>query len=86
MKEKIEKFDNSNILIDTNDKLPNDGLKNVVILAIDVIKDDITFYPRLFLKKALFVKYVWWDEDACQEMREKMVPISKVKNLCKVGR
>ena len=54
MKEKIEKFGNSKI--DKNDKFPNDSLKNVVILTIDVIKDGNKFYPRLFLKKILFVK------------------------------
>ena len=56
MKEQIEKFDNSKVLIDTNDKFPNDSLKNVVILTTDVIKDGNKFYPRLFLKKILFVK------------------------------
>ena len=35
IKEKIgtEKFDNSNILIDTDDKLPDDTLKNVILMT-----------------------------------------------------
>ena len=51
IKEKIgiEKFDNSNILIDTDEKLSNDiTLKNIVILMTCVTKDDAKFYPQLF--------------------------------------
>ena len=53
----IEKFDNTKILIDTDDKLPDDiTLKNVVILITCVIKDNGKFYLQIFLEKALFVK------------------------------
>ena len=42
----IEKLDNTKILIDTDDKLPDDiNLKNVVILMTCVIKYDGKFYP-----------------------------------------
>ena len=38
----IEKFDDTKILIDTDDKLPDDiTFKNVVILMTCVIKDDM---------------------------------------------
>ena len=37
----IEKFDNTKILIDADDKLPNDiTLRNVLILITCIIKDD----------------------------------------------
>ena len=37
----IEKFDNTKILINTDDKLPDDiTFKNVAILITSVIKDD----------------------------------------------
>ena len=53
----IEKFDNTKILIDTDDKLPDDiTLKNVVILITCVIKDNGKSYLQIFLEKALFVK------------------------------
>ena len=52
----IEKSGNTKILIDTEDKLPNDIiLKNVAILITCVINDDNKFYRQLFLGKALFV-------------------------------
>ena len=42
----IEKLDDTKILIDTDDKLPDDiNLKNVVILMTCVIKRDGKFYP-----------------------------------------
>ena len=45
----IGKFDNTKILIDTDDKLPNDiTLKNVAILITCVIKDDGNSYPQMF--------------------------------------
>ena len=51
----IEKFDDAKILIDTDDKLPNNiTLKNVVILMTCVMKDDDNFYSLIFLEKALF--------------------------------
>ena len=42
----IEKFDDAKILIDTDDKLPdNITLQNAVTLMTCVIKDDGKFYP-----------------------------------------
>ena len=53
----IEKFDDTKILIDMDDKLPNNiTLKNVVILTTCVIKDDGKCYPEIFFEKAFFVK------------------------------
>ena len=53
----IKRFDDSKILIDTDEKLPDDiSLKNVVILMTCVIKDDSKCYPQIFFKEALFVK------------------------------
>ena len=53
----IKRFDDSKILIDTDEKLPDDiSLKNVVILMTCVIKDDSKFYPQTFFEEALFVK------------------------------
>ena len=50
----IEKFNDTKILIDTDDKLLDDiNLKNVVILMTYVIKDDGKFYSQLFLEEAL---------------------------------
>ena len=51
----IEKFDDAKILIDTDDKLPNDTtLKNVVILIACVIKDSDKFYPQIFLEEVFY--------------------------------
>ena len=45
----IEKFDDTMILIHTDDKMPDDTtLKNVVILITCVIKDDGKFYAKYF--------------------------------------
>ena len=53
----IKNFDDTKILIDTNDKLPGYiTLKNVVILITCAIKDDNKFYSQIFLGEALFVK------------------------------
>ena len=50
----IDKFDNTEFLIEADDKLPdNITLKNVVILMTCVIRDDGKFYPKLLLKEAL---------------------------------
>ena len=50
----IEKFDNTNILIGTDDKLPDDiTFRNVVTLMAFNIKDDSNFSPQLFLEEAL---------------------------------
>ena len=52
----IEKFDETKILIDKDDKLPDDiTLKNAVIFMTWVIKHG-KFYPEIFLEDALFVK------------------------------
>ena len=52
----IEKFDDA-ILIDANDKLPNNiSLKYVVMLMTCAIKKDDKFYPQIFLEEALYVK------------------------------
>ena len=51
----IEKFDDTNILIDTDDKLPHYiTLKNFVIIMTSVVNDDHEFYLQLFLEKALY--------------------------------
>ena len=48
----IEKFDDTKILTDTDDQLPDDiTFENVVILMTCVIKDDGKFYPQLFLER-----------------------------------
>ena len=45
------------ILIETDDKLPNDiTFKNGVILVTCVIKGVSKFYPQLFLEKALLAR------------------------------
>lgn len=50
-----EKYDDTNILIDTDDKLLNYiTLTNVVIIMTSVVKDDGKFYSQLFLEKALY--------------------------------
>ena len=42
----VEKFDNTKILIDTDDELPDDiTLKYVVISMACIIKDENKFYP-----------------------------------------
>ena len=53
----IEKFDNTKIFIDADDKLSNDIIfKNIVMLITCVITDDNKFYLQLLLEEALFVK------------------------------
>ena len=50
-----EKLDETNVLMDTDDKLPNDvTLQNAVILMVCVIKDGNKFQLQLFLEEALF--------------------------------
>ena len=50
----IEKFDDTIILIETDDKFPDDiTLKYVVILITCVIKIGGKFYPQLFSEEAL---------------------------------
>ena len=50
-----EALEDAQILINANDKFPNDiTLKNAVILMTCVIKDDHKFYPQLFLEEALY--------------------------------
>ena len=49
-----EKFNDTNILIDTDDKFLDDIIfKNVMILMACVIKGDGKFYPQIFLEEAL---------------------------------
>ena len=51
----IEKFDNTKILIEIDDKLPDDiTLKNAVILMTFVVKDGNRFFPQLFLEEAFY--------------------------------
>ena len=48
----IKKPDDINILVDTDDKLPdNITLKSVVVLMTYVIEDDNKFYLQLFLEE-----------------------------------
>ena len=50
----IGKFDDTEKLIDTDNKLADKiTLKNIVILISRIIKDDDNFYPKLFLEEAL---------------------------------
>ena len=52
----IEKYDDTQILVDADDKLPVDvTLKNVSILMTCVIRDDGKFYPQRFLEEALLI-------------------------------
>ena len=53
----IEKFDDTEILNETGNKLTDKvTLKNVVILTICVInKDDEKLYPQIFLEERLVV-------------------------------
>ena len=52
----IEKFVDANILVDTNDKSPDDiAWENVLILIPCVTKDDGKFYPQMFLEESLLV-------------------------------
>ena len=47
----IEKFDDTKILIDIDNKFPDDiTLKNVVVLMTRVIKEGNRFYPQIFLE------------------------------------
>ena len=56
-KVRIVRFDDTKILIDTDNKLPDYiTLKNVVILITYVIKDDAKFYQEMFLEEALYNK------------------------------
>ena len=51
-------LDDTKILINRDDKLPDDiTFKNVVILMTCVIKDGNTFYPQLHLDHALYDEY-----------------------------
>ena len=49
-----EKFNDTNVLIDTDDKFLDDIIfKNVMILMTCIIKGDGKFYPQIFLGEAL---------------------------------
>ena len=50
----IEKLEDTKILIDEDDKLPDDiSLKNVVILMTYIVKDGDEFYLKFFLEETL---------------------------------
>ena len=52
---RIEINDESNILVGTDGKLPDDiSLKNIMASMASVIKDIKDFYPQLFLEEALY--------------------------------
>ena len=51
----IIKFNDTKILIDTDDKLPGYiAFKNIVILITRIIKGDDKFYQQIFLEKTLY--------------------------------
>ena len=55
----IEKSDDANILIETDDKLPDDiTLKYVIILITCAIKDGDKFYPQILLEEVLVAKKI----------------------------
>lgn len=57
----IEAFDNTNILIDTNDKLPDHiSLKDVIILITCIIKDNDKYCPQLFVRKHYIIRCLLW--------------------------
>ena len=50
----IKKIDDTKILIDREDELPDEvTLWNAMILILCVIKDHDKFYPQLFIKETL---------------------------------
>ena len=50
----IEQFDNTKILIDGDDILPDDiTLKNAIALMTSAINEDLKFHPQLFLEEAI---------------------------------
>ena len=49
----FEKFDDTKILIETGDNLPDDVTLKYVILITCVIKDDNKLYSQTFLEEAL---------------------------------
>ena len=52
----IEKIDDTKILIETNDKLPDGiSLKAVALLLTCLIKNENKFYLQIFLEEALLV-------------------------------
>ena len=52
----IEKFADTKIMIDTDDKLPDDINFYIFILLTIVTKDGNKFYLQLFLEHALYLK------------------------------
>ena len=50
----IAKFHDTQILIDTDDKLPDYITLNVVILTTCLIKDDNKLCPQIFLEEAFY--------------------------------
>ena len=54
----VEKFDDTKMLIKTDNKLPDEIiLKNVVILITCVIKNGDKFYPQIFFEEALVSQF-----------------------------
>ena len=57
----IEKFDDTKILIEIDDKFPDDvTLKDVVIFITCVLKSDDKLYPQIFSEEVLVT------ENACK--------------------
>ena len=76
----IVKFDDTKILIDTDDKLPDYiTFKNVVILITYVIKDDAKFYTQIFLEEALYNEKAL-KKDRCMSEDEKKENLSLLRN------
>ena len=52
----IEEFDDSKILVDTDDEISDDiTLKKAVALISCILNDDDKFYQQMFLEEALIV-------------------------------
>ena len=52
----VEKFDYTTVVIDADDKLPDDIiLKDFAILITCNMKDDDKFYPEILLQEALLL-------------------------------
>ena len=53
----IEKYDNTKILIDADDKLIDDITIKIVVILITCVKEDSDkFYPQIFLEEALYLR------------------------------
>ena len=57
----IEAFDNTNISIDTNDKLPDHiSLKDLIILTTCNIKGNDKYCSQLFVRKHYIIRCLFW--------------------------